>query len=1035
MYQFQLIGRTSVFPGPKLPLRILMAIANRRAGERAFNIFTATVELLGKRYGMDRAQKVLSTSVWAPDWSEVEIEGYAAAFGQAGAIRREELRVADFPGTGLLVHPNPATLVQYPLYDIVHFAGSVRSEGPALNLHDGEGLMAGALRDALIAARTRLLIIQVRDRPENYGWESNVTQMAEQLVGGGGPPVLSVIAEEAAVVQNYFTGFYANLLHNDPLTDAAKPSANLDPFLKANLYYAPGAEWTLHFTPLVAETAQRLSDVAYTVKPSSEAVRNQYAAILHRADLARFDALLQSQRGPVLDPATLANKSSEVRNLNTFKWDHERDGVVPLSEAIDTLDAAEGDLQRERDLSAQIEAAAAAAPRVLNAAFANPDLAPSGAAPTPSGLLNPTTGLLNGAAYELWVDIGPRWDKLISLVKDNAVFPEAALPPSDEGHVLEVAVISEDFTPRSSISELWLPKGAGRSFPWVDGRRGEKPGPVKIPLKAPSFREAGDAGDSRLAYARISIYYRNNLLQSATVRATVVRNGNVPVEEPNTIEVDYVFSGSFQQIDTRYGARDVGLTPGEREGKQELALNITVNDNGAGGHRIVVKSAPGQPPAWMPFDPIAIEQELNDARTNLLRCFYKVNPKTGEVLVDREGRGIFGVDANNGKPREQFLWDVFRLAKFGNRLFNLAFGQANPEQTMLNSVWARELRKKLGERQVLQIARVDSLPMQYVFPWSLIYQYPLTGPDSALHWCKVIKEWSEEGIRTAEIDRYCKYEKDADHQENVLCPYGFWGLKHVIEQPLAGLRLSNGTYTLRDAPDKVLVPPTDRVGLAVGITRDTAINRSLLERHLERLAGLEAYQFSPHEPADDVDRVRAMLMAPSIVYFLCHGEFDANEKQPYLGVGLRDADPAHRIYLQSLQSWFSSTAAGGMDAETWQQRRPLVIINGCHTSDLAPGEILSFASAFGSAGASGVVGTEVAVVLQVAAEVAERLLPRLEGIGLGEALRQVRWELVNKGNLAGLAYTAYALADLHVTRMSEPAPFERTFAVAGAARG
>jgi len=31
---------------------------------------------------------------------------------------------------------------------------------------------------------------------------------------------------------------------------------------------------------------------------------------------------------------------------------------------------------------------------------------------------------------------------------------------------------------------------------------------------------------------------------------------------------------------------------------------------------------------------------------------------------------------------------------------------------------------------------------------------------------------------------------------------------------------------------------------------------------------------------------------------------------------------------------------------------PLVIINGCHTCNLEPGQILSFASAFGSAGAS-----------------------------------------------------------------------------------
>jgi len=1032
LYQVKLVGRQSAYSILKLPLRILMAIANRRAGERAFNIFTAAGALLGK-YGPDRSQKILSASIWAPEWSDAEIATYGAAYASPSALAPNELQVAEFPGTGLLAHPNPAAVAQYPLYDIIHFAGSVRSEGPALNLDNSHAIMAGALRDALVAASTRLLIIQVRDRPENYGWESNVMEMAELVVGAGGPPVLTVVAEENAVVQGYFTDFYANLLHKQILQDAARPNAGLDQSIKANLYCSPGTERILGFDDLVEDTAQRLANIAGLSTPAPADLRNQYAAMLHREDLARFDAALQRRSAKAEPPQSLASRSNDVRNLNAITWHQEDEGIVPLSQAIEVLEAAEGEFHRDLALAAEIEAAATAPPRVLNAAFAKPE--PSAVTSQSGGLLLPATGLVAGAEYELWVDIGPRWDKIVSLVKGNANFPETALPPSDEGHVLDVAVISEDFTPRSSVAELWLPNGSGRSSPWVNSRRGNKPGPVKIPLSAPVFRE-GEAAQSRPAYARLCVYYQNNLLQSAAVRATVVRSEGLPLEAPNTIDVDYVLSGSFQQLDARYSGRAVGFTSGASEGRQPIAASITLNDNGAGGHRIVVKSLADQRPAWMPFDPVAMQQELNDARTNLLRCFYRADPETGEVLRDRAGNGIFGLNSNNGKSREQFAWDLFRLAKFGNRLFNLAFGQINAEEPgVLSSRWARDLRQRLREGQVVQIARVDSVPSQYVFPWSLVYQYPLSGPDSAFHWCKIMKEWSDQGIRTRGPERSCEYEKDPDHQENVLCPYGFWGLKHIIEQPLAGLHLTNGSYVLRDAPNAVLVPPKDRVRLAVGITRDPAIDGSLLSGHLARLAGMPAFQFSPPVPADDVDHVRAMLTAPSIVYFLCHGEFDPGEKQPYLGVGLRDADPAHRVYLQSLQSWFSSAGSRGMDADAWQNRRPLVIINGCHTCNLAPGQILSFASAFGSAGASGVVGTEVAVVLQVAAEVAELLLLRLETVGLGEAVRQVRWELANRGNLAGLAYTAYALADLQVTRMAEPAPFARTVVVAGAGAG
>jgi hypothetical protein len=60
-----------------------------------------------------------------------------------------------------------------------------------------------------------------------------------------------------------------------------------------------------------------------------------------------------------------------------------------------------------------------------------------------------------------------------------------------------------------------------------------------------------------------------------------------------------------------------------------------------------------------------------------------------------------------------------------------------------------------------------------------------------------------------------------------------------------------------------------------------------------------------------------------------------------------------------------------------------------------------------------VLGTEVSVVLPLAVEVAELFFDHLAaGLNVGQSLREVRWELANKGNLLGLAYTMYCLADL-----------------------
>ncbi len=75
----------------------------------------------------------------------------------------------------------------------------------------------------------------------------------------------------------------------------------------------------------------------------------------------------------------------------------------------------------------------------------------------------------------------------------------------------------------------------------------------------------------------------------------------------------------------------------------------------------------------------------------------------------------------------------------------------------------------------------------------------------------------------------------------------------------------------------------------------------------------------------------------------------------------------------------------------------------------------SIRTSFNYAGASGLLGTEVSVQPSVAFEVAERLLEKiLHKVPIGQAMYETRWELANKGNLLGLAYTMYSLADLHI---------------------
>jgi hypothetical protein len=109
----------------------------------------------------------------------------------------------------------------------------------------------------------------------------------------------------------------------------------------------------------------------------------------------------------------------------------------------------------------------------------------------------------------------------------------------------------------------------------------------------------------------------------------------------------------------------------------------------------------------------------------------------------------------------------------------------------------------------------------------------------------------------------------------------------------------------------------------------------------------------------------------------------------------------------------------------WSLISPLIIINGCHTTDMTPDALATFVDALTGAYAAGVIGTETTVHENVASEAAERLLTHLckgektgRGYPVGEAIRKMRFELLRKGNVMGLTYTAYCSAALTLPRIA-----------------
>src|SRR4029077_6574092 len=86
------------------------------------------------------------------------------------------------------------------------------------------------------------------------------------------------------------------------------------------------------------------------------------------------------------------------------------------------------------------------------------------------------------------------------------------------------------------------------------------------------------------------------------------------------------------------------------------------------------------------------------------------------------------------------------------------------------------LRERLATRRTIQIARVTRV----VFPWALVYDIP---HELASTWtlCPLLADWASRREQLAAYPDSCPH-SDA-HHANVLCPYGFWGFRHLIEQP------------------------------------------------------------------------------------------------------------------------------------------------------------------------------------------------------------------------------------------------------------
>jgi hypothetical protein len=537
--------------------------------------------------------------------------------------------------------------------------------------------------------------------------------------------------------------------------------------------------------------------------------------------------------------------------------------------------------------------------------------------------------------YDLKVHIG--LPVVESIVGDGAGFPDRELAfVSDDGIKVDVVVFSRDLVFPQRQHTLRLPP------PPADSRV------LSIPLRTPAA--LGEAT------ARVGIYFRHQLLQSQRITVTIRDASGAPGRQ--VAETDFVLSGSLGNLD-HLEARTV---------------TFLMNDDVGGDHTLAVVG--GGPPRSF---------TLTDAR---MRSTSALSRRALQEVCSTLRDGVpdeyrFGSD-NQGRP-DRLLDDVRELARVGYQLYtDLVTGQDWEFQD--------ELQATLQGAATIQVAATRSATL--VFPWALVYDKPL-DLDARHTLCEEFRRGLTSGAPPGWLDRLrCFDSQCASTQDaTVICPSGFWGFRHIIEQPLSTHRQAHAASepVIQDVPRTITT--IGSANLLMAVSEDLA-------RLTDHRADVEALAHYRTEVRSDRIDIGESLQRTDlqVVYFYCHG--GRQDLQVWLGVGRQQ-----RLYPADLTRWHIR----------WPTSHPLVFINGCRTVGVTPDDLTSFLRSLSYSRASGVIGVEITIPEELAQRFAIDFLgPFGDGAPVGELVRSARRHLLEKANPLGLAYTPYCVADLRL---------------------
>jgi hypothetical protein len=274
----------------------------------------------------------------------------------------------------------------------------------------------------------------------------------------------------------------------------------------------------------------------------------------------------------------------------------------------------------------------------------------------------------------------------------------------------------------------------------------------------------------------------------------------------------------------------------------------------------------------------------------------------------------------------------------------------------------------------------------------MLYDYPLDTNEETLTVCPVFLEALEQ--KTALHETSCFMTGCKDHSLTQICPSGFWGYRHALGLPLS-------TADSPDAPTTLGVTATGAEFTVLVSTDPEFKKRDTHLKEIRRICAPARWKMAESRK-DAFDRLRDTF--PHLVYCYVHGGV-TEDQLPYIEVGPPNSGGA--ILSDNLTAYRIK----------WQNPRPLVFLNGCHTTSLEPEVAINLVSTFvETCEAAGVIGTEITVFEPLACAFAEECLRAffVKKLPIGESVRRARLALLEQQNPLGLVYIPFVQTGLKV---------------------